>query len=113
MYVDVQYGQNQTAVVALGGEDDLKRFSVRVPAGCSADLVDSSLMSAGAGRLDGDQAAISVDWLRKNTKACSQQWQKDFERMLAYAASKGWMDPAGTVVIAHIERVDGSPRARG
>jgi len=113
MYVDVKYGQNHTAVVALGGEDDLKRFSVRVPASCSAELVASSLMSAGAGRLDGDEAAINVDWLRQNTEARSQQWQQDFERMLAYAASKGWMDPAGTVVNAHIEKVDGAPRARG
>ena len=106
MYVDVKYSQDQTAVVALGGEDDLKRFSVRVPAGCSAELIAGSLMSAGAGRLDGDEAAINVDWLRQNTEARSPQWQKDFERMLAYAASKGWMDPAGTVVIAHIDFED-------
>ena len=110
MYIDVKYGQNQTAVVALGDEDDLKRFSVRVPAGCPAELIDSSLLSAGAGRLDGDEAAINVDWLRQNTEARSQQWQTDFERMLAYAASKGWMDPAGTVVVAHIDFEDGHER---
>jgi hypothetical protein len=110
MYVDVKYGQNRTAVVALGGEDDLKRFSVRVPAGCSAELIASSLISAGVGRLDGDEAAINVDWLRQNTEARSQQWQTDFERMLAYAASKGWMDPASTVVIAHIDFEDGHER---
>lgn len=89
MYVDVKYGQTQTAVVTLGGEDDLKRFSVRVPEGCSAELIASSLISVGAGRLDGDEAAINVGWLRQNTEARSQQWQTDFERMLAYAASKG------------------------
>jgi len=70
-------------------------------------------MSAGAGRLDGDEAAINVEWLRRHTEARSQQWQKDFERMLANAASKGWMDPAGTVVVAHIEKGDASPRAGG
>jgi hypothetical protein len=113
MYVDVKYGQNQTAVVTLGGEDDLKGFSVRVPEDLSAELIASSLISVGAGRLDGDEAAINVSWLRQNTEARSQQWQTDFERMLAYAASKGWMDAAGTVVIAHIEKVDGSPHARG
>jgi hypothetical protein len=107
MYVDLKYGQNQTVVVALGGEDDLKRFSVRVPAGCPAELIDSSLLSAGAGRLDGEEAAINVDWLRQNTETRSQQWQTDFERMLAYAASKGWMDPAGTLVVAHIDFEDG------
>ena len=33
------------------------------------------------------------------------QWQGDFDKMLAYAASKGWMDAAGAVVKAHIEIV--------
>jgi len=110
MYVDVKYGQNQTTVVALSDEDDLKRFSVRAPAGLSAELVASSLISAGAGRLDGDEAAIHVNWLRQNTAARSPQWQIDFERMLEYAASKGWMDPAGTVVIAHIDFEEGHER---
>jgi hypothetical protein len=48
---------------------------------------------------------VSIKWLRKRTACRSQQWHGDFDRMLAYASSRGWIDPAGDAVIAHIERV--------
>jgi hypothetical protein len=106
LYVDVTTGP---AAVALSDEEDLTRFSVRVPEGTPAESIAGSLQAAGAGRLDGVQAAINADWLREHTADRPAQWQGDFDKMLAYAASKGWMDAAGTVVKAHIEIVGELP----
>jgi hypothetical protein len=91
--------------VTLCDEDDLTRFSVQVPKDSSAEAISSYLAQTGAGRLDGDEAAVSIEWLRRGTASRSQQWHGDFDRMLAYASSRGWMDPAGDAVIAHIEWV--------
>jgi hypothetical protein len=106
LYVDVTTGP---AAVALSDEEDLTRFSVRVPEGTPAESIAGSLAAVGAGRLDGVQAATNADWLREHTADRPAQWQGDFDKMLAYAASKGWMDAAGTVVKAHIEIVGELP----
>ncbi len=31
------------------------------------------------------------------------EWNTGLEKMLAYASSKGWMDPSGTAIQAHVE----------
>jgi hypothetical protein len=103
LYVEVTTGP---AAVSLSDEEDLTRFSVRVPEGTTAESIAGSLQAAGAGRLDGAQAAINVDWLREHTADRPAQWQGDFDKMLAYAASKGWMDAAGAVVKAHRNRLN-------
>jgi hypothetical protein len=101
VYVKVENGES----VMLCDEDDLTRFSVQVPKDSSAETISSCLAQTGAGRLDGDEACVSIEWLRRRTASRSQQWHGDFDRMLAYASSRGWMDPKGDAVIAHIERV--------
>jgi hypothetical protein len=101
VYVKVENAES----VMLCDEDDLTRFSVQVPNGSSDETISSYLMQTGAGRLEGNEAAVSIKWLRQRTASRSQQWQGDFDRMLAYASSSGWIDPAGDAVIAHIERV--------
>ena len=102
MYVDVTTGPD---AVSLSDEEDLTRFSVRVPESTAAGSIAGSLRAAGAGRLDGAQAAINVDWLREHTADRPARWHRDFDKMLPYAASKGWIDAAGAVVKAHIESV--------
>ena len=101
MYVKVENAES----VTLCDEDDLTRFSVQVPKDSSAETISSYLAQTGAGRLEGDEAVVSIEWLRRRTASRSQQWHGDFDRMLAYASSSGWIDPAGDAVIAHIERV--------
>jgi hypothetical protein len=101
VYVKVENAEG----VMLFDEDDLTRFSVQVPKGSSAETISSYLMQTGAGRIEGSEAAVSIKWLRQRTASRSQQWHRDFDRMLAYASSRGWIDPTGDAVIAHIERV--------
>jgi hypothetical protein len=103
MYVEVNDGRLAGEAVVLRDEDDLTRFSVRVPEGLSPDLLATSLAGSGAGQVDGDEVAVNVDWLRRQTASRPAQWQGDFERMLDYAASKGWLDAARTAVTAHVE----------
>ena len=105
MYVEVTGADSPTTAVSLRDEDDLTRFSVRAPKSSSAELIASSLARAGAGRLEGDEAAVSIQWLRRCTASRPAQWHGEFERMLAYAAARGWMDPAGEAVTAHLEWV--------
>lgn len=106
LYIAIEPGQSATSIVSLREEDDLARFSVRVSPGYSSEGVETALTSSGAGRLDGDEATINVDWLRQHTASHSEQWQSDFDKMLHYASSKGWTDPARTVVRAHITRLE-------
>lgn len=102
MYIAIEPGQSAPTIVSLREVDDLAHFSVRVSPGCSTEGVETALTSSGAGRLDGDEATINVDWLRQRTASHSEQWQSDFAKMLDYASSKGWTDPARTVVRAHV-----------
>jgi hypothetical protein len=76
-----------------------------VPKDASVDLISRSLVRSGAGRLEGDEVAVSVEWLRRRTASRPEQWHRSFERMLDYASARGWTDPAGEAVIAHVERV--------
>ena len=105
MYVEVKGAQNGSDVVALRNVEDLTRFSVHVPKNSSAELVSRWLTQSGAGRLEGDEVAVNVEWIRRQTGSRSEEWHGSFERMLAYAATRGWIDPAGEAVLAHVERV--------
>jgi hypothetical protein len=101
VYVKVENAES----VTLCDEDDLTRFSVQVPKDSSAETISSYLAQTDTGRLEGDEAVVSIEWLRRRTASRSQQWHGDFDRMLAYASSRGWMDSTGEAVIAHVERV--------
>jgi hypothetical protein len=51
---------------------------------------------------------LSVQALRESAAATipeadRAQWVQGFDGMIAYAASKGWTDEAGTHVRAHVE----------
>ena len=88
--------------VSLEEADDFTRFHVV----CEHDAdVSSALQAAGWGTADPDgDAYISVDALRTaGRSAGGSDWQDGFEKMLAYAQSKGWLDEAGTAIQAHVE----------
>jgi hypothetical protein len=106
VYIAIEPNQMATAVVSLRDEDDLDRFSVRVSPGCSPEGVETALTSSGAGTCNGDEVWIDVDWLRRRTASRSEQWQVGFDKMLDYASSKGWTDPARIVVRAHITHLE-------
>ncbi|MEA2177896.1 MAG: hypothetical protein QOG77_1193 [Solirubrobacteraceae bacterium] len=91
--------------VTLAEPDDLGSFKVLALApqahpGSLARALD------GVGTIAEDgNAFIAVDAVKRlaGDRANDPEWSAGLEKMLAYAASKGWMDPSGTAIQAHVE----------
>ena len=91
-------------VVTLVEPDDTARFHVLVRGGTDPAMVYGALVDAAAGRLEEDDAWISVDAVRRMAAGrVLEEWDADLETMLAYARSKGWLDDAGHAIRAHVE----------
>ena len=88
---------------SLEDKEDLKSFKVVAARGASFDLGE-------AGRRDGDVVWVSEAWLRQNTAERPAEWQAGFEKMVAFAQSKGWYaqakDGQPAAIRAHIEWAD-------
>jgi len=96
-------------VVGLDEPDDCRRFHVaaRGPAvndGVHADALDRVLTDHEVGRLDGDDVWVQVDAVRRMAAGrVGATWESDFTAMVAFARDKGWLDPSGTAIRAHVE----------
>ena len=98
MIVDI----TETAV-ALTEPDDCGRFHVRVPAGLPVEMLDALLASAGAGQRTGtEQVAVSITWLRSSADDVASDWADRFDKMLAFAGTKGWLTDNGAAVYGHV-----------
>ena len=98
MIVDI----SDTAV-ALTEPDDCGRFHVRVPSGLSVEVQDAVLASAGAGYRSGtEQAAVNISWLRSSAHDVAPDWVDRFDKMLAFAGTKGWLTDDGAAVYGHV-----------
>jgi hypothetical protein len=111
-------GGNPT--VQLVEPEDCKRFHVGVrargtggvpPTTAAGAATDSDLEALGAalpaevGRLlpSGD-ALIEIDAVRRLAAGqVPDGWDADFDAMVGYAKSKGWLDERGEAIQAHIE----------
>jgi hypothetical protein len=88
--------------VALDDPEDCKAFSVRLQ-GDRARL-GSALEACGVGRMDGDEALVDVDAVRRLAAGrVGPGWEGDFAAMLDYAATKGWVAEDRRAIRAHIE----------
>lgn len=91
-------------VVTLEAPEDTARFHVLVSGGRDAALVYGALVDAAAGRLEGDDAWIAVDAVRRMAAGrVGDRWDADLDAMLEYARGKGWLDEAGHSIRAHVE----------
>jgi len=91
-------------VVTLEEPDDTLQFHVSVIGGTEWGLVFGALVDAAAGRLEGEEAFITVDAVRRMAdERVGPTWDDDFAAMLDYARTKGWLDDAGIAIKAHIE----------
>ena len=102
--VDLEY---DTVEISLEEPENLKQFHV-VHAGTGDDsLVATALEAAGVGRAspNANHVYVNVDAVRSMAAGrVGDGWAQEFEGMLAYASSKGWLDANGSAVEAHIER---------
>jgi hypothetical protein len=91
-------------VVALEEPDDTGHFHVVVIGGDDRALVYGALVDAAAGRLDGDDAWITLDAVRRWAAGrVGPTWDDDLARMVEYARTKGWVDDSAYSVRAHVE----------
>ena len=98
MYVDLSSG---AAVVRQA--EDLKSLSVVSPGA----VVEATALTE-LGDVDGDHVWLAIAALRDTAAATVPEpdrvaWAEGFDGMIAYAASKGWTNEAGTHVRAHVE----------
>ena len=99
--------QPHPPLVTLEEPEDTSRFHVAVhgrsgPA--EQARVFGALVDAAAGRLDGANAWITVDAVRRLAAGrVGPTWDDDLARMLEYARAKGWLDEATHSIRAHLE----------
>ncbi len=103
MYLQVDL-RAQPPVVTLEEPEDTKRFHLAVVGGKDLGRVYGALVDAAAGRLDGDDAQIAVDAVRRMAAGrVPPGWDDDLDAMLAFARTKGWLDETGSTIRAHVE----------
>ena len=106
MYLKVDLGA-VPPVVTLEEPEDTKRFHVAVTGGSDAAMVFGALVDAAAGRLEGDDAFVTVDSVRRLAAGrVDPDWDAELDAMIDFAKSKGWFDEAGHAIRAHVEWPD-------
>ena len=91
--------------VRVDAPSDLARFHVEAPVGLD---VDGALRRGGFGHLDvgGHDAHVSIAAVRRAVDGLVDlaAWGPQFEGMLRYARSRGWLDDAGELIRGHVDR---------
>ena len=93
-----------SSVVQLVEPEDCKRFHLGVRGGDS-EALGAALSTQAVGRLlpSGD-ALIDIDAVRRLAAGqVPDSWGRDFDAMIGYAKSKGWLDDTGEAIQAHVE----------
>jgi hypothetical protein len=90
----------QPPAVTLTDPADCERFSVRRT---GPGALAEALEGAGVGRMDGDDALVEVDAVRRLAAGrVDEAWEGRFAAMLDYAATKGWLTDDGRAIRAHV-----------
>ncbi|MDA3041208.1 MAG: hypothetical protein O3C27_17090 [Actinomycetota bacterium] len=87
---------------------DFTSFSVKA-ADPTPVAVLSALSTAGTSADEADHVFVDVQAVRSWALAAgvdSEPWEQGYSKMLAYAASKGWMNADASAIKAHIEATD-------
>lgn len=80
--------------------DDFKGFKLRL-----RECGDRRLDLPGVTFSDDANALVSIEAvLRLPGTPDTAAWRSDFDKMLAYAATKGWIDSTTNAIRAHVER---------
>lgn len=92
-------------VLELKDPDDLRRFHIRIEGDHDRSGIVSAFSSTGLGDFESAELAmVSVARVRALAEGrVGTEWNKGFDAMLAYAASKGWYDAAAGRIQAHCE----------
>jgi hypothetical protein len=101
MYVLVDLAA-EPPTAALHEREDCTRLHVEVRGAIDEasgrPAADRVLRDTGFGSVDGDDARLDLDHLRRSAGAGRPPgWEADFDAMAGYARSKGWLDEGGNV----------------
>jgi hypothetical protein len=92
----------------LSEPTDCKRFHVEAPANAGDARDEATLatvLGTPAGAPDG-HVWVPVDWVRGQAAGrVPDGWAADFDGMVAFAASKGWLSDDRRFIQAHVEWV--------
>ncbi|MGO4396455.1 hypothetical protein AB4Z46_34435 [Variovorax sp. M-6] len=93
---------NTAGHLTLAEPDDFKRLHCAfVPPASEAPVVRAQL--ADRVELEGTEAAwIGLDWMRSSASEPRAAWLLEFDRMIEWAMSRGWISPDGQRVKAHV-----------
>ena len=98
MIVKVHAGDGS---VTLEEPEDCRRFHVEASGGDAAAVARAVGSTAPA---PDDHVWVALDWIRNQAAGrVGDGWEGDLDAMVGFARSKGWLDEAGTEVLAHIE----------
>jgi hypothetical protein len=90
--------------VRLDEPDDCRRFHVAARGAAEPERLRTALADSGSGRLDGDDAWVQIDAVRRLAGGrVGASWESDFGAMLEFARDKGWLDASGKAIRAHVE----------
>ena len=92
--------------IAVESPEDCGKFHVEATGAPDGDWarLGHALVDAGVGRVEDDHAFVEVGAIRTLVAGrVGAAWADDFEKMLAYARTKGWLDEGGNAVQAHVE----------
>src|SRR3954452_7768728 len=100
MYVRVDL-EPHAAAVSLEEPENCKQFHVVVAGEGDDALVAGTLAASGVGRAspNAGHVYVSIDAVRSMADGrVGESWAGDFEGMLGYASSKGWLDESGSAI---------------
>jgi hypothetical protein len=104
MYVTLK-GPESGQTPALNDPDDFKAFKIVAPQALDGRL-EEALGELGW-TADESHAFLRIDGVRTLAeRADDRAWNTQFDGMVAYATEKGWLDPTGTAIRAHVELQD-------
>jgi hypothetical protein len=107
MVIVVDLQQGDPAPVSLRDPDDCGRFHVEVIGPRDDARLGHALVDADVGRVVDEHAFVDIGAVRRMAAGwVGESWADDFEKMVAYARSKGWLDETGNAIQAHVEWMD-------
>lgn len=90
---------------SLDNPEDCKKFHVEASGG-DVEAVGRAVGSpaGGSGEAPPDHVWVPIAWVRSQAAGrVGDGWAGDFDAMVGYARSKGWLNEAGDAIAAHIE----------
>lgn len=89
---------------ALEDAENCKQFHVAASGGDTAAVAAALGAAGSAVGAPADHVWIAIDWVRAQAEGTvGADWTANFDGMIGYAGSKGWLDEKGTAIQAHIE----------